>query len=419
MNLQLPKGTRDFPPEEKIIRNKILKTLIKWFEIYGFSPLDTPIIAQLDVLTAKYAAGETSDIASEIFKVTDQGGRNLGLRFDLTVPLSVFVGMNPNVKMPFKRYEIGKVYRDGPIKLGRYREFYQCDIDTVGTESMFAEVEILEAVQKIFEELEFEIDIEINNRKILNSILESLKIENKEQTLIIIDKLKKQGLETVKKELEDIDLSEEQINELTKIMTLKGTNKDKINKLKEILTNQEGLNEIEEILKYITKGITFNPALARGLAYYTGPIFEVFLKKSEITSAVAGGGRYDKMIGNYLENQKEYPATGISFGLEPITEAIKLRNKENEKTVTKVFLIPIGVKCYDILKKLRENEISCSMDIMDRSITKNLDYADKLKIPYVIIIGKKEFDEKKYKLKNMQTGEEQQLTIEELIKCLK
>ena len=417
MKLQLPKGTRDFPPEEKILRDKIVKTLIKWFEIYGFSPLDTPIFERLDILTAKYSAGEGSDISKEIFQFKDQGERELGLIFDHTLPMARFVGMNPTLRMPFKRYQIGKVFRDGPIKLGRYREFYQYDIDTVGTSSMMAEVEVLEATQKIFKELKLEITIEINNRKILNNILEVLKIEQKEQTLNIIDKLKKQGLESVKQELENF-LSNEQTEALIKVITIKGNNKDKITKLKEILTNHEGLNEMEEILKFTTN-ITFNPTLARGLAYYTGPIFEVFLKDSEITSAVAGGGRYDKMIGNYLDNKKEYPATGIAFGIEPITEAIKLENPKQQLTKVKVFLIPIKTKCYDTLKQLRKNQIPSNMDLLNRSITKNLDYANKQGIPYVIIIGDKEKKENKYKLKNMETGEEQLLSIEEIIQCLR
>ena len=419
MKLQLPKGTRDFPPEEKILRDNIIKTLIKWFEIYGFSPLETPIFEKLDVLLAKYSAGTSAEVTKEIFKLKDQGDRALGLRFDLTLPMSRFVGMTPTLKMPFKRYQIGRVYRDGPIKLGRYREFYQCDIDTVGTQSMLAEVEVLKTAQNIFKELKLNTEIEINNRKILNNILEVLKIEKKEQTLTTIDKLKKQGLEQIKKELEDLDLTEHQIEQLIKIISIKGNNKEKITKLKTILTNHEGLNEIEEILKYLTKDIIFNPSLARGLAYYTGPIFEIFLKDSEITSAVAGGGRYDKMIGNYLDNKKEFPATGISFGLEPITKAIKLQNKELKQTLAKVFIIPIKTKCYDLVEKLRENQIPSDIDLMDRSISKNLDYANKLKIPYVIIIGKKEQNEKKYKLKNMDTGEEKLLTTQELIQCLK
>ncbi len=193
MDLTPLKGTRDFSPSEKMIRQEVVDLLREIFERYGFAPIETPITEQLSVLTAKFAAGENSDAFKEIFKVTDQGGRKLGLRFDLTVPLARYVGKDPTLKMPFKRYEIGRVYRDGPIKLGRYREFWQCDVDTVGCKSMLADYECLQIAVAFFKGIGLKASIEVNNRKILTGILEAANVKkNLRQTVIIsIDKLKK------------------------------------------------------------------------------------------------------------------------------------------------------------------------------------------------------------------------------------
>src|SRR3989344_5019587 len=197
MEIQMTKGVRDIPPEEKIIKNKVVDTLKELFELYGFSPLETPILERLETLSSKFAAGEASDALKETFKLKDQGDRDLGLRFDLTVPLARFVSMNPNVKMPFKRYEMGTVFRDGPIKLGRYREFWQCDIDIVGSKSMLVEAEILAVMQTAFAKLGLDVTLKVNNRKLLNGILEQAGIKDGEPSIIAMDKLDKIGKEGV------------------------------------------------------------------------------------------------------------------------------------------------------------------------------------------------------------------------------
>ena len=425
MKIETAKGVRDFAPEEKIVRQEVVDTLKRVFERYGFSPLETPIIERMEVLGAKFAAGEDSDASKEIFKFKDQGERELGLRFDLTVPLSRFVSMNPNLKMPFKRYEIGRTYRDGPIKLGRYREFWQCDVDIVGSDEMLAEAELMKLSLDVFKELGFDVYLELNNRKLLNGILEYAGItkEKRAQAIIIIDKLKKVGLDEVKKELSKIGISEDSLEKLEKVLTLKGSNQDKLAKLKLLIKNGvgiEGINELEQIYSYLPddKNVVLNITLARGLAYYTGPVFEGFLRDSKITSSICGGGRYDELIGMYLGGNKQYPATGISFGLEPIIEAIKLNKKELSRSVAKVYVIPIKVvkEALEIAQQLRAAGINTDVDIVDRGLSKNLDYADKLGIPFVVIVGPKDLENKEVTVRNMSSGEEKKIKIAELSK---
>lgn len=426
MKLQNAKGVRDFLPEEMILRQKIINELKSIFELYGYNPLETPAIERIDVLTSKFAGGE--EILKEIFKVQDQGGRKLGLRYDLTVPMSKVVGMNPSLSLPFKRYQVQEVYRDGPIKLGRYRSFIQCDVDVVGPKSMVAEAEILSIVSNFFSKYKFDFEIRVNNRKLLNGILESCNIKkNKMSAVLAIDKLEKYGLKEVKTELKEKKFSDKEINSLMKIFKITGNNNAILKKLEKLIRSEEGvsgINELKELLEYSNimgvKNLVLDISLARGLEYYTGPVFEVFLKKSEIKSSLAGGGRYDKMISGFL-GKGDYPATGISFGIEPIFEALKLKKIEAKKVVTKVFIIPIKAlkDAVKIAKSLRDNGIKTEVDLMDRSISKNLNYANIMKIPYVIFIGEKELKIKKVKLRDMNSGKESLLDIKKCISKLK
>ena len=421
MQLESAKGTKNFSNEEAIKRSYIIETLRKIFEKYGFNPLETPILQKYDVLTAKYAGG--SEITKEIFKLKDQGNRDLCLRYDLTVPLAIFVGLNPTLKLPLKRYEISKVFRDGPIKAGRLREFWQCDVDTVGSNSMISDAEFIEISQEGFKALKIKIDILINNRKILDGILESFKIEESKRDGIIltIDKLDYLTNEEITKELESKEIKNTE--ELLKIFSLKGNNETKIKALKKIIKSEngiKGLEELEEILSYSkSKNVIFEISLARGLSYYTGTIFEVKLQdKSKLKVSLAGGGRYDNMIGFYTENKQNYPAVGISFGIEPILAALDL--KENKKTLLKVYVIPIKTtkQAYALTNKLRKKGINCDLDMQEKSISKNLDYANKIEVPYVLFLGSDELKSGKYKLKNMKSGKEKYLTEKKLIKEL-
>ncbi|MBI2109729.1 ATP phosphoribosyltransferase regulatory subunit [Candidatus Woesearchaeota archaeon] len=371
MKLERAKGTRDFPPKEKIIRDYIQDTIKAVFELYGFDPLETPILERFEVLSSKYAGG--SEILKETFKLKDQGSRELGLRYDLTVPLARFVGMNPNLKMPFKRYQIERVFRDGPVEKGRVREFYQCDADIIGSSSMMADAECISLLYKL-------------------------------------------GESGVTKELKEKGFDKKQIDSILKLILIKGSNQEKIKNLRKTLKDQSGLDEVEKILNYVKNTeLIFDPSLARGLAYYTGPIFEVILQNNEICS-VGGGGRYDDMISNLLESNQKYPATGISFGLDRIYDAIQNEKREFQESEVKIFIIPIKTaeESLEILKKLRLYGINSDMDILDRSISKNLEYANSKKIPYVLILGPEELKQNKVKLRDMRTGKEKLIKVEEL-----
>src|SRR3989338_368899 len=410
MELQTAKGVRDFPPEEKILRQQVVDILRTIFENYGFSPLETPILERFETLSAKYAGG--AEILKETFKFKDQGDRDIGLRYDLTVPLARFVGMNPNLKLPFKRYEIGRVFRDGPIKLGRYREFWQCDIDIIGSKSMVAEAELLTIVDEVFKKLKIDIDLKINNRKLLDGIMIFAGIkENSNSAILSLDKIEKIGQDGVEKELKEKGFSKDQIKGLFEAIS-----KKKLSDFEKLLKDNEGIKELKELFLLLDElkiSYKFDPCLARGLAYYTGTVFEVFAKKEAINSALAAGGRYDKMIGAFLEGNKDYPAVGIAFGLEPITEILKTRVKDVKKTVTKYFIIPIKTlkESLIVAKKLRDKEINTDIDLMDRGISKNLDYANSLGIPFVIIIGPEELKQKKVKVRDMKSGKETFISV--------
>ena len=416
MELQRAKGTRDFMPEEMILRNKIISTLQEVFELYGFSPLDTPILERLDVLSAKYAGG--AEILKETFKLNDQGNRDLGLRYDLTVPFSRVIAMNPQLKLPFKRYQIGSVFRDGPIKSGRYREFFQCDVDIVGSKSLASDAELLKITNEVFKRLKLDVIIRVNSRRVSNAILEAAGVPEGlwSDAILSIDKLEKLGKETVIKELDERGVSKASIDKIMKLILIAGSNEKKIAELSKILKDKDGLEEINELLKY-APDIIFDISLARGFVYYTSVVFEVYLKKSEIKSSIAAGGRYDKMIGQFI-GKGDYPATGISFGLEVIMDA--LRSRESAKTVTQVYIIPIGTlkESFKIAEQLRAASVNVDIDVNGKAVGKNMEYANKYGIQYVALVGEDELKQKKVKLRDMNTGKEEYLTTEEIMQKL-
>jgi len=422
MELSTPKGTRDFSPEEKIVRDKLVNTLKEVFELYGYAPLETPILERFDVLASKYAGG--TEILKETFKLKDQGNRDLGLRYDLTVPMCRYIAMNPTIKMPFKRYQIGEVFRDGPVASARYRQFTQCDVDVIGSSSMSIDTEIIALIYAAFCKFNFEVVIKVNNRKLLNEILDYCGVEkNKQEAIILsIDKLEKLGINVVKNELREQKIDDKKISTILDIMNIKGNNQQKISQLKKILKNSDGLDEIEQLLGYL-KNINFEAdfdvSLARGLAYYTGTVIETFLKSSSVKSSVCAGGRYDNMIDSFL-GKSNYPAVGVSFGVDRIYDAIAEKQKTKQKTTTQIYVIPIKTlnESMKIAQQLRDAGINTDIDSMERGPSKNLEYANSLGIPYVIFVGKKELQENKVKLRDMKTGKEELLNLKDAIKIL-
>ena len=416
MEITLPRGTKDYGPEEKILLDSIISKIKRIFELYGYSPLDTPILERYEVLSAKYAGG--SEILKETFRLKDQGNRELGLRYDLTVPLARFIAMNPMTKMPFKRYQIGEVFRDGPIKPGRTRQFMQCDADTVGAKSIYSDAECIKIALDVFKALKLDVRIEVGSRVLLDSILEKLdvQLDKRLETILILDKLRKIGPENVEKELLELGLSKDLIKNLMVLVSMKGSDEEKLRRL----SSFDGASGIKELLQVINnKSVVFNPSLSRGLGYYTGPIFEVFLKDDELAGSIAAGGRYDSMIGNFVNNKQDYPAVGVSFGMESIMLAMQ-KKVPLKKCNTSVYVIPINtvVKCIRIADEFRKNDINADLDMNNKGISKNLDYADKLGIPYALIVGSDELQKKKLKLKDMQTGKERMLDIKTIIKIL-
>lgn len=425
VKLERARGTRDFSFGEALQRQQIVSTLRSVFELYGYNPLETPIVERFDTLASKYAGGE--EILKETFKLTDQGGRELGLRYDLTVPMCRFIATNPNLKMPFKRYQIGEVFRDGPLKIGRYREFAQCDVDIVGVKSMAADAEMVEIAQDVFERLQLNVVIKVNNRKILNGIIAAagIKSDKAETTILTLDKLEKLGLQAVEKELTEKGTPATAVKKLMLLITIKGDNSEKLQKLESEIGSgegKEGLNELQKLFDSLedSSNVEFDPSLARGLSYYTGTVFEVFLKGSEITSAVAAGGRYDRMIGSFVGSGREYPAVGISFGLDVIEDALGIAGKERKKTTTVAYVIPIkaAAEAKKIAAQLRKKGINTDIDMSNRDIKKNLEYVAAAGIPFAIFVGEKEITEGKVRMKNMGSGEEKSLTIGEAINAL-
>jgi histidyl-tRNA synthetase len=425
MELTQPKGTRDFLPEQQIFKQEIIDKIKRVFELYGYSPIETPVFERMEVLASKYAGGE--EILKETFSFIDQGKRNLGLKYDLTVPLARVIAMNPALRMPFKRYQIERVFRDGPVTTSRYREFYQCDIDVIGAKAMTADAEIIKIAEKVFKELNLDVEIRLNNRKLLNGLIQEIGIEKEKvlSVLLAIDKLDKVEKKEVKKELKEKEIEEKKIKEIFELIEIKGSNQEILGKLEKKVSSEEGkqgIEELKEILKYAKEYkinnlyITLN--LVRGLAYYTGPIFEIILSKGKVKSSVGGGGRYDKMIGLIAEKDKEFPATGISFGLERILDELNERNTRTKKTVTKLFIIPINCDkdAVKLAEEIRSLGINSEIDLMNRSISKNLDFASKQGIPFVIVLGEKEIKAEEFSLKDMNSGKEIKLKFSELEK---
>lgn len=427
---QPPKGTGDFLPEDMARRQFVLETIRKKFESYGFGCLETPAFEQWELLQAKCGA----DIKEQIFRFKDKAGRELGLRFDLTVPLARVIAANPTLSKPFKRYQIQPVWRYEEVTAGRKREFWQCDIDIVGTADMTAEAECLACAVDCLKELGFkDFVIKLNNRKILEGLLVLADIpkELDLDTFRAIDKLAKITEAGVRDELKSRGLNEKQINKLFDLITLKGDCQEVLDKgkklLKGIAIGEEGLAELQDIFELgkpygLTSFLSIDFSLARGLDYYTGPIFEITAKAKATIGAVAGGGRFDDLI--QLVGGPPTPATGISLGIERIIEIMQEQQMfKLPKTTIKTFVAPVSdevrIDALNVCQQLRVKGIACDTDLMSRKLSKQLEYASSLGIPYVAILGPTELKKNSVKLRDMRTGKEKLVKISELAKELK
>lgn len=420
MNL---KGTNDFLPEEQIIRNKIINTLRNTFELYGFLPLETPMLCYYDLLASKYAGG--AEILKEVYKFKDQGDRQIGLRYDLTVPFSKVLGINKGLILPFKRYEIGKVFRDGPVKAGRAREFYQCDVDACGLESPYAEIEYFQMTKEVFEKFNIDVEIRYNNRKFLSGLLEycGVKKENINEFILLVDKLDK----TPEKEIKDMlkEFNDEKVIDNV-FDYFKYSLEELTNSLSDI-NNQnliDGLNELNSLtilIKDLKMDLCkFTPFLARGLEIYTGCVWEIFDSTGKFTSALGGGGRYDNIITNFLDNGNVYPAIGMSFGLEPIYELLKNNEKEQlNKYDVYVYAFNNDKNLFEISNMLRKKGYRVLAELNNIKLKKAMNIANRENINKVIIIGEDELKENSVTLKDMISGNQELVRINELIDKLK
>ena len=424
MILQNVKGSMDYLPQEQMIRNKIINILSNTFEEYGYLPLETTTICYYDLLASKYAGG--AEILKEVYKLNDQGERNLALRYDLTVPFAKVIAMNKGLNLPFKRYEIGKVYRDGPVKVGRAREFYQCDIDVCGIEGQYVEAELMSLAVSGYKKLGININIEWNNRKFLSGIISlcGIKEEYISNVILSVDKLAKIGEKGVKEELKELNIEDNKLEELFNYFKLN------IEELENKFSNtnneilQEGIKEIIELNNYL-KGLglnecIFTPYLARGLEIYTGTVWEVFDKDKNMTCAIGGGGRYDKIITNFINDGNTYPAVGMSFGLVPICEILKKKNFNNEESLYDLYIVPMSdnenIFALNLANKLRKQGIKVIVEMKKRKIKKCMEWADKNNIDYVSVIGETETNE--IEIKDMKNYNSTKLNINNIDKII-
>ena len=420
-------GFMELMPNEQILFEQIKQKIEKTYQKFGFLPLDTPILELSEVLLAK-AGGETE---KQIYRF-EKGDTDISMRFDLTVPLAKYVAKNyGNLSFPFRRYQIGKVYRGERTQKGRFREFYQCDIDIIGDGelSVINDAELPSVIYNIFKELGFDdFTIRINNRKILNGLFESLnRKENATEILRIIDKIEKIGKEAVIEELEKIEIPSDAINKIMDFIEIEGTTDEKLQKLNELnIKNEEfekGLDELTQVVKYVRifgipeANFKVDLTIARGLDYYTGTVYETFLNQYRELGSVCSGGRYENLAEYYTD--KQLPGVGISIGLTRLFYKLNELQliKAEKKSIAEVLVVPMVQDLtvpIQIATNLRKKGISTELYLNDKKLKAKMKYADKLEIPYVIVVGEDEINSGIVKIKNMKTGEEKETKIEDV-----
>ncbi len=445
----IPKGTRDFSPAEMAGRDYIFNTVRSVFKKYGYSPIETPAMENLSTLLGKY--GEEGD--KLLFKVLNSGDAfsgvtpdmlsnsnslsvkvcEKGLRYDLTVPFARFVVQHQNeLVFPFKRYQIQPVWRADRPQKGRYREFYQCDVDVVGSNSLLNELELVQIVDEVFCKLGLSVAVKINNRKVLSGIAEVSGHSDKLIDITVaIDKIDKIGIDAVKDELRSKGIDDKAIAVIEPILSLSGTTKEKLSEIRAILSKSEtgnkGVDELEELFNLIeSAGVTCNTeldlSLARGLNYYTGAIFEVKSLETAMGS-ICGGGRYDDLTGIF--GLKGVSGVGISFGADRIYDVISALDRFPKDAVegTKVLFTNMGKRellyTIPIVKQLREAGVPAEIYTDEVKLKKQFDYAEKKGIPFLAIVGEDEVTNSKISLKNLSTGEQKVVDKQDIVKCFK
>ncbi|MFI3327934.1 MAG: histidine--tRNA ligase [Rikenellaceae bacterium] len=441
----IPKGTRDFGEREMLRRQYIFDTIRSVFKLFGFGPLETPSMENLSTLMGKY--GEEGD--KLLFKILNSGDYakemsreeltspskicEKGLRYDLTVPFARYVVQHQNdLVFPYKRYQIQPVWRADRPQKGRYREFYQCDVDMIGSKSLVNEVELIEIVQRVFSALKINVALKVNNRKVLFGIAESIGHADKMMDITMaIDKLDKIGLDKVKEELAARGLEAAAISKLEPILELSGTNSEKLDKLAAIISSSEtgmlGIEELRTILSLteelgLTLPIEIDLSLARGLNYYTGAIFEVKALDYAIGS-ICGGGRYDDLTGIF--GMPNVSGVGISFGADRIYDVMVGMElfPDDVNVSTKVIFTNLGDKeqlaALKMMAQLRNAGISCELYPEQGKMKKQMEYANKRAIPYVVIVGSNELESRKATLKNMSSGEQTEVAFEQIAEAIK
>ncbi len=381
MDYQNVKGTQDYLPEAEVIRREIKRTLEDTFIQYGCKPLETPILNYTELLASKYGGG--SEIMEEMYTLTDRGQRDLAMRYDLTIPFAKVVAMNPTLRMPFKRYEIGKVFRDGPIKTGRFREFTQCDVDIVGVDSQLAEAELMVMALDAFRKLNLNVTIQYNNRKLLTGMLEVFGTESEKinKVVLTLDKLEKVGIEAVISELSEQSLSTSTIKLIEEFLI--DSNNIRLSYFEPYAAKnvqvEQGLAELIELESYlkfikVDQQCVFNPFLARGLEIYTGTIYEIFLSDQSIKSSIGSGGRYDNAIGGLLGTNQEFSTVGISFGLDVIYTAVNLsKGKRERKSDVDYYVVPIDTnkEAFLVANHLRSMGYKVEFELSDKKLAKH------------------------------------------------
>ena len=459
MKPSIPKGTRDFGSVDMLKRQYIFNIIKRNFELFGFSPIETPAMENITTLTGKYGdegdqlifkilnsrihESKNKEVLKKEFDLSLESSRNSeeltekALRYDLTVPFARYVVMHQhNLVFPFKRYQIQPVWRADRPQKGRYREFYQCDADVIGSDSLINELDLISMIDKSFSELKIPVVLKFNNRKILTALAEVINEPTKiVQITVAIDKLDKIGKEGVNKELLESGISTKAIEKLQPLLEFKGTNAEKVIVLQNILganeTAKKGIEELNYLLSNSAQlginhlKIELDITLARGLSYYTGTIFEVKANAGTFTPSILGGGRYDDLTGIF--GLKNMSGVGISFGIDRIYDVMEelnlfpesISNSSTTKVLFTHFDTTTQNHCLQLVAQLRANNIACEIyPDLTKKLGKQFEYADKKHIPFVCTVGSNEMEKKTYALKDLKTGKQEELSIEQLIEKL-